>query len=129
MSRAFLFLCGLLYLGFGLWVLLSPEGGLAYLQTELNHVNALSDLRGSHGGLNVAVGLFLLYSATAPDWHRYGLLLVGLLNVGYLGGRLVALLADGPPDGMVQAAMVLELVLSVVAFVLAGRTRPQALRA
>ncbi len=129
MSRAFLYLCGLLYLGFGLWVLLSPEGGLAYLQTDLNHVNALSDLRGSHGGLNVAVGLFLLYAATEPGWHRYGLLLVGLLNVGYLGGRLVALLVDGPPEGIVQGAMVLELVLAVAALLLAGRARPEASRA
>ena len=124
MSRAFLYVCGLLYLGFGLWVLLSPEGGLAYLETELVHVNALSDLRGSHGGLNVAVGLFLLYAAGQAAWHREGLLLAGLLNLGYFGGRVVALASDGMPEGIVPAVMVLEGVILVLAFVLASRARP-----
>lgn len=119
MSRAFLYFCGLLYLGFGLWVLLSPESGLAYLGTDLAHVNALSDLRGSHGGLNVAVGLFLIYAAGAPAWHRFGLFLVGLMNLGYFGGRVVAVVADGMPDGIVPSVMVLELVLFVLAFALA----------
>lgn len=126
MSRAFLFACGLLYLGFGLWVLLSPEAGLAYLDTELNHVNALSDLRGSHGGLNVAVGLFLLYAAGAHQWHRFGLFLVGLLNLGYFGGRVVAVVADGFPSGVLPAVMVLELVLGVTALVLMRRSPSQA---
>lgn len=123
MSRAFLYFCGLLYLGFGLWVLLSPEGGLAYLGTDLDHVNALSDLRGSHGGLNVAVGLFLLYAAGEARWHRNGLFLVGLMNAGYFGGRLVALAADGMPEGIVPSVMVLELVLFVLAFALARQAR------
>jgi hypothetical protein len=123
MSRAFLYFCGLLYLGFGLWVLLSPEGGLAYLETDLVHVNALSDLRGSHGGLNVAVGLFLIYSAGEAAWHRYGLLLVGLLNLGYFGGRLVALVSDGMPEGIVPAVMALECALTVLAFVFAKRAQ------
>lgn len=123
MSRAFLYFCGLLYLGFGLWVLLSPEGGLAYLETDLVHVNALSDLRGSHGGLNVVVGLFLVYSAGQAAWHRYGLLLVGLLNLGYFGGRIIALISDGMPEGIVPAVMVLELVLLVLAFLFASRAK------
>ena len=127
MSRAFLYFCGLLYVGFGLWVLLSPEVSLAYLNTELSHVNALSDLRGSHGGLNVAVGLFLLYAASAgPMWHRNGLLMVGLLNLGYLGGRVVALAADGFPEGILPTVMVLELVLIVMAFMMVGRKGPAA---
>ena len=122
MSRAFLYLCGLLYLGFGLWVLLSPEAGLEYLGTDLNHVNALSDLRGSHGGLNVVVGLFLLYAAGAQARHLDGLLLVALLNAGFFGGRMVALAADGMPEGVLPAVMVLELVLLVAALALARHT-------
>ncbi|NGP53443.1 DUF4345 family protein [Thioalkalivibrio sp. XN8] len=121
MNRAFLYLCGLLYLGYGLWVLLSPETSLAYLGTDLSIVNTMSDLHGSHGGLNIAVGLFLLWAAGNPDWFRNGLWLVFLLNVGYLGGRLVALLSDGMPTGLVPAVMVLEAVLLVMALVLAKR--------
>lgn len=121
MSRAFLYVCGLLYLGFGLWVLLSPEGSLAYLNTDLDHVNALSDLRGSHGGLNAAIGLFLLWAAGAEGWPRHALWLVFLINVGYFGGRVIALAADGAPTGIVPAVMVLEVVLFSLAWVLARR--------
>jgi hypothetical protein len=126
MNRAFLYLCGLIYLGYGLWVLLSPTTSLAYLGVDLSVANAMSDLHGSHGGLNVAVGLFLLWAAGNPDWFRYGLWLVVLLNAGYLGGRLVALIADGTPTGIVPAVMVMEAIIVVVAFLFARRSQPAA---
>jgi hypothetical protein len=121
MNRAFLYLCGVLYLGYGLWVLLSPTTSLAYLGVDLSAVNAMSDLHGSHGGLNVAVGLFLLWSAGSGDWRRYGLWLVFLLNVGFLGGRLVALVSDGMPTGIVPLVMLMEAALVVIAFLFARR--------
>jgi hypothetical protein len=121
MSRAFLYACALLYLGFGLWVLLSPGSGLAHLRVDISHVNALSDLRGSHGGLNVAIGLFLLWAAGDPRWFRYGLWLVFLMNLGYLGGRAVSIMADGVPVGIVPLVMLLEAVLLVIALLLVRR--------
>jgi hypothetical protein len=120
MNRAFLYFCGVLYLGYGLWVLLSPTTSLAYLGVDLSIANAMSDLRGSHGGVNVAFGLFLLWSAGHGTWYRVGLWLVFLMNVGYFGGRVVAL-ADVSPDRIVQLVMLLEVVLFTVAFVLARR--------
>lgn len=124
MNRAFLYLCGVLYLGYGLWVLLSPSTSLAYLGVDPAAVNAMSDLHGSHGGLNVAVGLFLLWSAGSQDWFRYGLWLVFLLNVGFLGGRLVALISDGMPTGIVPAVMLMEAALVVIAYLFARRASP-----
>jgi hypothetical protein len=121
MNRAFLYACGVLYLGYGLWVLLSPATSLSHLGVDLTVVNAMSELRGSHGGLNVAIGLFLLWSAGTEDWFRPGLWLVFLMNVGYFGGRLVALLADGAPDGIVPLVMLMEVVLFTLAFVFARR--------
>ncbi|HKK02377.1 MAG TPA: DUF4345 family protein [Gammaproteobacteria bacterium] len=124
MNRAFLYLCGVLYLGYGLWVLLSPATSLAYLGVDESLVNAMSDLHGSHGGLNVAVGLFLLWSAGTRDWFYYGLWLVFLLNVGFFGGRVVALISDGMPSGIVPLVMLMELALFVIAFLLARRAAP-----
>jgi hypothetical protein len=121
MNRAFLYACGVLYLGYGLWVLLSPTTSLAYLGVDLGIVNAMSDLRGSHGGLNVALGLFLLWAAGNRTWFLSGLWLVFLMNIGFFGGRLVALLEDGMPDGIVPLVMLLEVVLFVFAFLLARR--------
>lgn len=122
MSRIFLLACGVLYLGFGLWVVLSPETSLAYLEISSYSTNALSDLRGSHGGLNIAVGLFFLYAAGSSQWHRTGLLAVALLNIGYFSGRLIALGAEGLPSATVIAVMLLEVVLLSSALVLVGKT-------
>jgi len=121
MNRAFLYLCGVLYLGYGLWVLLSPTTSLAYLGVDLTIVNAMSDLRGSHGGINVAMGLFLLWAAGNPRWFIYGIWLVFLMNVGYFGGRVVALVSDGMPTGIVPLVMLMEVAFFVIAFVLARR--------
>ena len=123
MSRAFLYVCGVLYLGYGLWVLMSPDTSLAHLGADLSVVNTMSELRGSHGGLNVVIGLFLLWAAGNTDWFRYGLWLVFLMNVGYFGGRMFAMVADGMPTGLVPLVIVLELVLFVLAFLLARRAR------
>jgi hypothetical protein len=127
MSRAFLYACALLYLGYGLWVLLAPAAGLSYLGpgVDIGYVNAMSDLRGSHGGLNVAIGLFLVWSANQIDWFRYGLWLVFLMNIGFFGGRAIAWLDVGMPTGIVQRVMLLEIVLFVIAFVLARRVSPR----
>ncbi len=122
MNRAFLYACGLLYLGYGLWVMLSPSTSLAHLGADLSVVNTMSELRGSHGGLNIALGLFLLWSAGESRWFRYGLWLVFLVNVGYFGGRLVALIGDGIPTGIVPLVMLLEVVLFVAAFLLVKRS-------
>jgi hypothetical protein len=121
MSRAFLYVCGVLYLGYGLWVLLSPATSLGHLGADLSVVNTMSELRGSHGGLNVAIGLFLLWSAGHPTWFRQGLWLVFLMNIGYFGGRVFALLADGMPTGLVPLVMLMEVALFVIAFVFARR--------
>ncbi|MGB5209442.1 MAG: DUF4345 family protein [Gammaproteobacteria bacterium] len=122
MSRVFLLCCGVLYLGFGLWVVLSPETSLAYLKIASYSTNALSDLRGSHGGLNIVLGLFLLYAAGSHRWHRTGLLSVALVNIGYFSGRLIAVGAEGMPSAVLIAVMLLELGLLTAALVLVGKT-------
>lgn len=119
LSRMFLLLCGLLYVGFGLWVLLEPSEAavLTALQTP---PGPLEDLTGSHGGMNVALGLFCIFAALSAAWHRPGLYLVGLINAGYLAGRLVALALDGVPTGLLYSVMALEAILCASALVLAS---------
>ena len=124
MSRWFLFFCAAVYAGFGAWVLASPSTGLAYMGVELDHVNALSELRGTHGGINVLVGIVLAYAATRGPLRRAGLGLVALLNGGYVAGRLVASLADGLPERAILLAWGFEFLLLAVALaLLAGEPR------
>jgi len=49
---------------------------------------------------------------------------VFLLNVGFFGGRVVALISDGMPSGIVPLVMLMELALFVIAFLLARRAAP-----
>jgi hypothetical protein len=121
MSRWFLLFCAAVYLGFGAWVLASPATGLAYMAVDLDHVNALSELRGTHGGINVLAGLFLAYAALNPPWRRAGLGLVALFNGGYVAGRLVASAADGLPERTILLAWGFEFLLLLIAVVLWSR--------
>ena len=121
MSRWFLLFCAAVYLGFGAWVLASPATGLAYMAVALDHVNALSELRGTHGGNNVLVGIFLVAAATRVPWRRAGLGLVALLNGGYVTGRLVAAAADGLPERAILLAWGFESLLVVAALWLLAR--------
>lgn len=121
LSRIFLTLCGILYLGFGLGVMLYPESGLPGFSTIDPSLGALGDLHGSHGGINVAIGLFLLYAALTEPWHRPGLLLVALMNGGYLAGRLIALAGQGTLSASLLAILGLETLLLACALFLALR--------
>ncbi|MDH3916066.1 MAG: DUF4345 domain-containing protein [Chromatiales bacterium] len=127
LSRPFLYLCGILYLGFGLWVLLDPHSGAASLASA-DTGGTLMDVSGTHGGFNVAVGLFMLFAAGTPAWHRPGLLLVALMNGGYLAGRLIELALYGPQSNVLVAVMALEIVLCAVAVSMAVRGRVVAVR-
>lgn len=117
-SRPFLILCGVLYLCFGVAVLLTPEitGGPSKATA---YAGLLHDLAGSHGGLNLAAGLFLLYAAFSGAGHAAGLWLVALMNCGYLAGRLITVLEGTPASATVAAAMALEAVLLATALYLA----------
>jgi len=124
-SRPFLMLCGVLYLGFGLAVLLAPESGPGSPGGDF-YPGFLRDIAGSHGGLNTAAGLFLVFAAFSGPWHRPGILLVALMNSGYLAGRLIAVAEGAPASTLVPAVMALEAMLLAAALILACRVSPGA---
>jgi hypothetical protein len=126
LSRLFLTGCGILYLGFGLGVLLAPESGVSGFWGGDPSPGALGDLHGSHGGMNLAIGLFSLFAAMSPVWHRPGLLLIALVNGGYLTGRLIAVAGQGTMSPALIAIIGLEATLLVAAILLAmPRLRPR----
>jgi len=81
----------------------------------------LGDIAGTHGGLNAAAGLFLVFAAFSGPWHRPGVLLVALMNAGYLVGRLIAMAEGAPASTLAPAVMALEAMLLAVALTLACR--------
>jgi len=121
LSRLFLTLCGILYLGFGLGVILYPESGLPGITASDPSLGALGDLHGSHGGINAAIGLFVLFAALSSEWHRPGLLLIALMNAGYLAGRLIVVAGQGVLSPALLSILGLEALLLAVALILAIR--------
>lgn len=87
----------LTFLGVGLAFLASPAEMAAVIRLELGGVIATSDLRAVYGGMNLALGAFLLWSARA-ERRRTGLLLCFALFGGLLLGRSVGLLSEGAPE-------------------------------
>ncbi|MGD9291715.1 MAG: hypothetical protein PVJ48_02480, partial [Gammaproteobacteria bacterium] len=56
-------------------------------------------------------------------WHRPGVLLVALMNAGYLAGRLITLLVGGAVSASLLGVMALEAALCVLALSLAAPAR------
>ena len=120
-TRIFVGLCALLYAGFGAWAMFDVGGALAFMALEDPAVAALNDLRGSYGGINLAVGLYLLWVTIRAADCRIALTVVALLTAGYVAGRLVSIALDGMPPGVVLGYLALEVTLAVVAYVLLKR--------
>ena len=81
LSPIVLVLAGLGFLGFGLWLLVDPVGGLAGVDIAATSPAGVIELRAFYGGLEVGLGLFLLACAKRPDWRVPGLWLVILGNL------------------------------------------------
>lgn len=111
----FLMLAGLIYLASGLPFLLNPDGASELLGFQLLGVDALSELRGSYGGINVLLGLFVCASVWRGAWRPYALTLLLVVCSGYVLGRTVSFVCDGIPSGMVLSFFALEGVFAVLA--------------
>ena len=58
-----LVLAGLGFLGFGLWLVVDPAGGLATVDIAATSPAGLIELRGFYGGLELGLGVFFLMCA------------------------------------------------------------------
>ena len=117
-------LAGLGFLGFGLWLLIDPAGGLAQVQIAATAAPGLIELRAFYGGMEVGLGLFLLACARQPEWRRPGLWLVLLGNGGTGLARLFGIAMTGVFTPFFAGALVWELGFTALA-ALALRQRPR----
>lgn len=110
-----LLLCGLGFLGFGLWLLTDPAAlervGIA-ATSKIGQV----ELRAFYGGMELGLGVFLLLCAARPGWQVAGLWLVLLANGGAGLARLLAIgLAGASFGGYLAWALLWELGFSALA--------------
>src|SRR4026207_1835005 len=94
-------LAGAGFLAFGLWLGGGPARGPASVGIAARSPAGLIELRAFYGGLELALGIFLLLCAARPDWRRPGLWAVLLGN----GGVGLARPGLGAVGGVVPPAL------------------------
>jgi len=100
---------GLGFLGFGLWLIVDPAGGLAVVGIAAANPAGLIELRALYGGLELGLAVFFLLCAMRPDWRRSGLWAVLLGNGGIGLTRLAGIALSGVFTPFFAAALVWEL--------------------
>ncbi len=110
-----LVLAGLGFLGFGLWLVVDPAGGLATVDIAATSPAGLIELRGFYGGLELGLGVFFLMCAARAPWRRAGLWLVALGNGGIGLTRVVGIATTGVFTPFFGYALVWELGFAVLA--------------
>jgi hypothetical protein len=108
-------LAGAGFLGFGLWLIVDPAGGLATVGIAAQNPAGLIELRALYGGLELGLGIFLLLSAARPDWRRPGLWAVLLGNGGIGLTRLAGIALSGVFTPFFAAALAWELGFAALA--------------
>lgn len=122
-----LWLAGLGFLGFGLWLLVDPVGGLAGVDIEGTTAAGVVELRAFYGGLEVGLGLFLIACAQRPGWREAGLWLVLLGNLGIGLTRLYGIWDSGQFTPFFGYALAWEIGFPMLAWrALRGRRRQRA---
>ena len=93
--RAYLIFVSIAYLGTALASLFWTQETLGLMGIQLTTADSFYELRGSHGGINFAIGIFLMLAVSRNDWQMPALGLLIILNSGYVLGRSTSLLIDG----------------------------------
>jgi|JI8StandDraft_1071087.scaffolds.fasta_scaffold342520_1 Domain of unknown function (DUF4345) len=124
-STIFLCLLGAATLNIALQAIANPQAIMDNVQVTLGNITARNSIRALYGGVNLAFGLFWLFSAFKA--RREGLLLALLYTGGFAAGRLMSIALDGPPEAFARQWLVVESVFAVGAatlLVLHSRLKP-----
>lgn len=106
-------LSGVVFLGIGIWFVTSP-GALGIIGINAVSAAGRGDLRAVYGGLQIAIGLFLLTTAYRHQWHGIGLAVGTAAFAGLAGGRTIGFALESTTDAlpwMLYAAEILGLAL------------------
>ena len=106
---AYLFIAGLLFGLAGLYSLIDPNAALGpTVGLHIETVNSFSQERGTAGGVTLAIGVFLLAAAHFRQLALPALWMLVVVLSGLECGRLLSLVLDGRPGGLIWFYMGLE---------------------
>lgn len=115
LRQAFLSLVALGFIATALTGLLLPQQLAAMAGLGLQNASAVSEIRSNYGGMHLALGGFLLFSALTRKWWAFALLLIALFTGGYAFGRLLSLFLDGPPNAAIRVFTLVEMLTALIA--------------
>ena len=107
---AYLFISGLLFGLVGLYSLIDPNAALGpTVGLHIDTINSFSQERGTAGGVTTAIGIFLIASAHYRQLVLPALWTIVVVLGGLETGRLVSLVMDGRPGGIIWFYMSVEI--------------------
>jgi hypothetical protein len=115
MARAYLVIAGLMWVAYGIYLLVMPEALADTAGVTATTVTGVIELRAMYGGLEIAVGAFALAAVLLPGMLGSGLLAMGLACAGLGLTRLCAAAAAGEFSTYTRQGLALELTLMVLA--------------
>ncbi|WP_169978211.1 DUF4345 family protein [Tautonia rosea] len=108
LARISLWLTAIAFGGFGLWLLIQPEG-ITGLGVELTHPVARAEIRAFYGGLELGLALFFTVAASRPSWFAAGLFAQAAALGGVALGRIIGIVVDGVSDSLFVGLLAAEL--------------------
>lgn len=106
-AKALLVLAGLGFISVAAQAFYDPQLVMNFVQTELTNNSARNSIRANYGGMNMALGGFMVYAAFKKQ--STGLLILALYTGGFFVGRIAGLLMDGAANTFVHSWTLMEL--------------------
>jgi len=108
LTTLYLALNGLLYTGLGVAYLVSPHKMASKTDFVLSSGTAEVELRAIYGGLEIALGLFMIFCAFRPSWLVFGLVLTVVIYAGFAGGRIMGIILADSFGGITWKLLLFE---------------------
>ena len=129
MTKAFLIITGVLWLGYGVYLLIAPQELAGIAGVAATSTTGTVELRAMYGGLQAAVGVLALWAGVSAAWRTQGLTALLFLYGGMGLVRLASAAVTHEFSTYVIGALCFELPSALIAWALLRReVRPDLLR-
>ena len=122
-ERAFLGLCGAVFLAFGVAMLLQPVEMLADFGVAVSGRHGLFEMRGVYGGVSLGIGALCLAALFRSGLRKGALLTLLAYCGGYIVARGVAFALDGEPEPIFYVFIGWEAFVALLSAALLGGQR------
>ncbi len=124
MTRLFLLLNALLFLGFGIYIFLSAPSVFENMGFGKLGSNALYEVRSNYGGVSLGIGVLCAVAGFKSQFERPALFALMAYTGGYAIGRILALPYEGTPSSSLIAYGFFEAITATISFLLLMRKKP-----